>query len=283
MADEQVSASFAIFARMTELNARSADGTIISAESYGRGQPLVIISGALFARERWLSMVPLLASERDPIVVDRRGRGRSGNTLPYAPEREIEDVLAVLDAIQGPVDLLGHSSGAILALQAANRVPPNLARLLVYEPPVFFDAADSIEHDLPERLDALLAAGDNAAAVATFLREGPRVPEREIEGIQASQFWPQLLAGFAHTVPYDSRIQRSFHASAEELDRISVPTLCITGSASPERMQAGARTVASRLAQAQIAELAGQEHVAQLSAPALFAATVNGFLSSTPQ
>ncbi len=267
---------------MTELNARSADGTIISAESYGRGRPLVLVSGALFARERWLSVVPLFASERDPIVIDRRGRGRSGNTLPYAPEREIEDVLAVLGAVAGAVDLLGHSSGAILALQAANRVPPNLARLVIYEPPVFFGEADGIQHDLPERLEQLLAAGDGAGAVTTFLREGPRSPEREIQAMQAAPYFQPMVAAFAHTVPYDSRIQRSFNATPEELARIAVPTLCLVGSASNARMQGGARTVASRLANAQIAELAGQEHMAQLTAPALFAATVNGFLSSTP-
>ncbi len=267
---------------MTELNARSADGTIISAESYGRGAPLVIISGALFARERWLSVVSLFAKERDPIVVDRRGRGRSGNTLPYAPEREIEDVLAVLAAIQGPVDLLGHSSGAILALQAANRVPPNLARLVIYEPPVFFGEADGITHDLPERLDALLAAGDGAGAVTTFLREGPRSSERELQAMQAAPYFPQMVSTFAHTVPYDSRIQRSFHASPEELAHINVSTLCLIGSASTPRLQGGARTVASRVPNAQLKELPGQEHVAQLSAPTLFATTVNDFLSRTP-
>jgi len=267
---------------MTEINARSNDGTSISAESYGKGRPLLLISGALFARERWLSVVPLFASERNPIVMDRRGRGRSGNTLPYAPEREIEDVLAVLAALEGPVDLLGHSSGAILALQAAGRLPPNLARLIVYEPPVFFSQADGIAPDLPERLDQLLAAGDRAGAVVTFLREGPRSPERDLEAMQAALYFPAMVAAFAHTVPYDSRIQRSFHASAEELGPIAVPTLCLVGSASSARMQGGARAVAAGVRNAELAELAGQEHMAQLTAPALFAATVNGFLSSTP-
>ena len=265
---------------MAELLVRSPDGTQISSESSGEGRPLVIVSGAIFPSARWLSVTSLLAAERRPIVIDRRGRGKSGDTAPYAPEREVEDILAVLAGIPGPVDLLGHSSGAILSLQVAARVPANLERLIAYEPPVFFNEVDSIAPDLPERLDALLAAGERGAAVETFLREGPRVPERELQGMQASTFWPQLLAALAHTVPYDSRVQRSFKADPAELARIRIPTLMLIGGASPERMMAGARTVASRLPHAQIGELAGQQHVAQLSAAPLFAATVNAFLSS---
>src|SRR5882757_5642906 len=141
---------------MAQLLVRSLDGTSISSESYGEGRPLVIVSGALFASERWLSLIPLLAPQHRPIVIDRRGRGKSGKAHPYAPEREVEDILAVLASLAGPVDLLGHSSGAILALQAAARAPANLQHLIAYEPPVFFTQADSIALDLPERLDALL-------------------------------------------------------------------------------------------------------------------------------
>src|SRR6187402_34232 len=98
---------------MTERTVQSADGTPIFAEVTGLGRPLVVISGALFARQLWRNVSALLA-DRAVCVVDRRGRGNSGDTKSYAPEREVEDVLAVLASFEEPVALLGHSSGAIL-------------------------------------------------------------------------------------------------------------------------------------------------------------------------
>ncbi|HEX7453415.1 MAG TPA: alpha/beta hydrolase, partial [Polyangiaceae bacterium] len=153
---------------MAQLLVESADGTAISCESYGEGHALLIVSGALFAARLWKNVVERLSPDRSVYLMDRRGRGKSEDNPTYAPEREVEDVLAVLRAIPGPIDLLGHSSGAILSLQVAMRQPDKLERLVAYEPPVFFGERDRIAADLPERLDALLDAGDRDAAVETF-------------------------------------------------------------------------------------------------------------------
>ena len=268
--------------KMAELTVTSADGTPISTQRYGSGRPLVLVSGALFPSERWLKVMPLISSQRCVVVVDRRGRGKSGNGPAYAPEREIEDVLAVLGSLAGTVDLLGHSSGAILALQAAQQTPANLQRLIVYEPPVFFDARDRIAHDLPERLEGLLASARPEAAVETFLREGPRNSEAEILALKAGPVWQPLVQGLAHTVPYDSRVQRGFSSDLAELHRVRIRTLMLLGGASPPRMRTAAETIAARLPNATLAELEGQQHIAMLSAPALFASAVNEFLGATP-
>jgi pimeloyl-ACP methyl ester carboxylesterase len=265
---------------MAEIRVTSANGTTISTQHIGSGRPLVIVSGALFASELWLKATPLI-SHRRAVVVDRRGRGKSGNGAVYSPELEIVDLQAVLESLKGPVDLLGHSSGAILALQVAQRTPANLERLIVYEPPVFFDAQDRIAADLPERLEALLAAGQPEAAVETFLREGPRVSDAELEKTKARSTWAPLVESFAHTVAYDSRIQRAFSPDPAELSRIRVRTLMLLGDASPPRMRSGAETIAARLPNATLTELAGQQHMAMLSAPALFASAVNDFLTET--
>jgi pimeloyl-ACP methyl ester carboxylesterase len=264
---------------MTQLLVESADGTAISSESYGEGRALVIVSGALSGARLWMNLAQLLAPKHTAYVLDRRGRGKSGDSPAYAPEREVEDVLAVLRAIPGPIDLLGHSSGAILALQVAARQPDKLARLIAYEPPVFFDEADRIASDLPERLDALLAAGHREAAVETFLREGPRASEVELRSMKSGPSWSLLVSALGHTVPYDARIQRSFSGEAAELLGVQIPTLMLLGAASPARMRVGAETIAARLPNARIVELEGQQHMAMLQAPAAFAAAVEDFLS----
>ncbi|HEX3854873.1 MAG TPA: alpha/beta hydrolase [Polyangiaceae bacterium] len=264
---------------MTQLLVESTDGTPISCESYGEGRALLIVSGALFAAKLWKNVVEQLSADRCVYLMDRRGRGKSGDNAAYAPEREVEDVLAVLRAIPGPIDLLGHSSGAILSLQVAMQRPDKLERLVVYEPPVFFGELDRIAADLPERLEALLAMGNREAAVETFFREGPRASEAELRAMQSGPAWTQMVSALAHTVPYDSRIQRSFSGEPAELVRVQIPTLMLLGSASPARMRNGAETIVLRLPNARLSELDGQQHTAMLLAPAVFAARVSEFLT----
>lgn len=265
---------------MDQLTVTSADGTLISAQSHGAGRPLIVVSGALFASELWLKVVPLIASERSVVLLDRRGRGKSGSGGAYAPEREIEDILALLRSFPSSVDLLGHSSGAILSLEVARRAPLNLERLIVYEPPVFFTPEDRIATDLPERLEALLATGHADTAVETFLREGPRTSEGELRALKAGPAWAAMVKGLGHTVPYDSRVQRAYSGDSEQLAEVRVRTLMLVGASSPPRMRSAAATIAARLPNATVTELAGQQHVAMLSAPALFASAVNDFFAS---
>ena len=265
---------------MAALLVQSEDGTAISSEVFGVGRPLVVVSGALFASALWQRAASRLVEGRSLVIVDRRGRGKSTDQPVYSPEREVEDLLAVLAALPGSVDLLGHSSGAILALQAAARRPPQLDRLVVYEPPVFFAASDRIPQDLPERLAALVAAGQLEAAVETFFREGPRTPERELSSMKAGPSWAPMVQNLARTVPYDAHVQRSFAGNEAELSRVETRTLVLLGADSPERMQSGSETVAARLPNARLCQLLGQQHVAMLSDPLQFAARVSEFLAS---
>jgi pimeloyl-ACP methyl ester carboxylesterase len=257
--------------------ARSRDGTPIAFERVGAGSPLVLVHGATADRTHWRALLPLLAPHVRACPVDRRGRGGSGDTPPYAVEREVEDIVAVVDALRGPVSLVGHSSGAILALQAAPRIGDRLHRLVLYEPPIFF-GADRRPADLADRLDALLAAGDREAVVRTFLREGPGRTEAQIAQMQRAPRWPEFLA-LAHTLAYDARVQGTYVFDPDRLRAVSVPTLVLLGGASPPDMAAGMEALAAALPQGEIALLPGQEHSAHVTAPHLVAHELLRFLS----
>lgn len=257
---------------------RSADGTAIAVWRFGDGPPLVVVPGALSDVTAWSSCAPLLAAYKSVHVMDRRGKGASGHTDTYEPEREVEDVLAVLADVGGPADVLGHSSGAILALQAAQRAP-ELRRIVLYEPPVFLDPADRIPDDLADRLDVLLASGEEDAALETFLREAPRDSEADIRRLRDHHAaWPRMMA-IVHTIPYDTRVQQGFDLDLDRLATMRTPTLMIVGAVSPPRIRNGSLAIARVLPDVRLEELAGQGHLAQLLAPDVLAAAVLRFLA----
>ena len=191
--------------------------------------------GALSDVTAWILCAPLLATGRSVHVMNRRGKGTSGDADTYEPEREIDDVLAVLADVGRPADLLGHSSGAILGLQSAERAPAELRRLALYEPPVFLDPSDRILTDLADRLDVLLASGEEDAALETFLREAPRDSEADIQRLRDHHAaWPRMMA-MVHTIPYDTRVQQGFDLDLGRLASMRTPTLMIVGAVSPPR------------------------------------------------
>jgi pimeloyl-ACP methyl ester carboxylesterase len=258
---------------------RSADGTRIALTGYGDGPPLVVVPGALCDQTAWTACAPLMATGRSVQVIDRRGRGSSGDSPTYEPDREVEDVLAVVAALGPKTDLLGHSSGAILALMAAEHAPEKLRRVVLYEPPLFFDEGDAIPADLPERLEALLADGDEDGALETFLREGPRAQEAEIQDLRSHHAaWPWMLA-LIRTIPYDARIVRDYDMDLRRLGDMRAPTFMLIGSDSPPRVRRASQHVAHALPDVRIEELPGQGHQAQLLAPEVLARAVDRFLT----
>ncbi|MCL4499999.1 MAG: alpha/beta hydrolase, partial [Chloroflexi bacterium] len=145
--------------------ATSKDGTSIAFDKTGQGQPLVLVSGALSDRSAASTLAPLLAPHFTVFAYDRRGRGDSGDTPPYAVEREVEDIDTIIKQAGAPVFLFGHSSGAVLALEAA---ASGLAvkKLAIYEPPFIVDDTRSPQsRDFAARIDALISAGRRGDAV----------------------------------------------------------------------------------------------------------------------
>jgi pimeloyl-ACP methyl ester carboxylesterase len=195
----------------------SADGTRIAYRVSGRGDPVLLVHGSATSGADWLFVLPLLRDRFTVVTIDRRGRGMSGDEPDYAMEREADDVLAVLDAVDAEL-LVGHSYGALCSILAAERTE-RLRRLVLYEPPI------GVEGERLPGLDELVARGDHEAALEAFLR-GAGAPDGQFDAIRASAAWPTLL----DAVP---ALPRELHAAAawrHPRGPIDVPTLFLQGA-----------------------------------------------------
>jgi pimeloyl-ACP methyl ester carboxylesterase len=207
---------------------------------------------------------------------DRRGRGESGDTSPYNVDRELEDVAAMLTAIGEPAQLLGHSAGGILALEAAERAS-ELLSLTLYEPGYIVNG--SRERPSPEiltEMQMLLAEGDRDDVVRIAIRETLGLSEHEIEAMSKGPGWEHLLAA-AHTIPYDWMLwDREFIAA--RVSKVQTRSLMLMGSRSPRWLQVGTEAVLAALPNARLEVMQGQEHSAMMTAPEMFAELVTKFI-----
>ncbi|MCU7820562.1 alpha/beta fold hydrolase [Kitasatospora sp. DSM 101779] len=246
----------------------SADGTRIAYECGGRGPALVLVDGALCHR----SARPLAALlERDFTVYayDRRGRGESGDTAPYAVDREIEDLRAVVTAAGGRAAVHGISSGAALVLRTA-AAEPGITRISLYEPPFVGEAGRAAEaKEYSVRLQELLAAGRRGDAVALFMAH-VGVPAQAVTGMRAQPHWSAFEA-IAPTLAYDDAVLADGSVPRDPARRVGVPALVLAGGASPPELRQAARAAAEALPGAAYRTLAGQTHdvAAEALAPVL--------------
>jgi pimeloyl-ACP methyl ester carboxylesterase len=258
----------------------SADGTTIAYETLGSGPALILVDGAMcyrgFGPSRGLAEA--LADSYTVYLYDRRGRGESGNTLPWAPEREIEDLAALLAAAGGTAFLVGCSSGAVLAADAAHRLD-GFTKVALYEPPFIVD--DTREPRpatyLPET-EALIARGDRSGAVKKFMRH-VGVPGIVLAIMPLTPPWRKLVV-VAPTLPYDLRILgdtgRGVPLDADRWAGVTVPAIVLDGGKSPQYMRNAAKALAQALPKARYRTLPGQTHMVKAS---VLAPAVKEFLS----
>lgn len=270
----------------------SDDGTPIVCEVAGSGPPLLLVHGSAGAASRWVNVLPALGEQFTVYAMDRRGRGASGDHADYAMQREIDDVVAMANFLattthgsragagtDAPaVNLLGHSYGAICAIEAAPRIT-GLRRLIAYEPPVPAPADQVFAPGFIERLEAMIAAGDRDGAVSTFLREEVKMPAADLERVRALPSWSSRMAA-AHTLPREFRALTGYRIDAARLHGLTAPTLLLLGGDSPQRFITGIDMVTRALPHSQVVRLAGQQHNAMDTAPALFVSTVLTFLAN---
>ena len=262
----------------------SEDGTTIAYDRLGEGPSIVLVAGAIQHRAVDPStgqLMELLGPRFAVYRYDRRGRGDSTDAQPYAVEREIEDLAAMIDAVGGSSFVFGGSSGAILSLDAAAHGLP-IAKLALYEPPFAIgdSTRPSLPHDYVQRLRELAASDDPGAAVEYFMTVGVRAPAEVIAGMRATPVWP-AFERVAHTLAYDGAIAAPTMSGrplpSDRWSSVSVPTLVIDGDASPDWMRTGVAALARTLPNATHVTLPDQTHAAD---PAVLAPVLEGFLAS---
>lgn len=260
--------------------ATSADGTQIAYERRGSGPALVIVDGALCQRTMGPSrgLAEALADRFTVYAYDRRGRGESGpGTSPYDVAREVEDLVAVIDAAGGTAHVLGVSSGAALALEAARRGAP-VDRLVTYEAPFIVDGTHPPNDPrLPERMRELVEDGRRGDAVKLFMRT-VGMPGPLLVLMRLMPAWSRLT-GVAHTLPYDLSIvvehEQGRPLPAGYYDGVTAETLALAGGRSPEYMRNAQAAVAAAVPRGRLEVLRGQSHMVR---PDVVAPVVTEFL-----
>jgi pimeloyl-ACP methyl ester carboxylesterase len=240
-------------------NARSCDGTDIAFDRIGEGPPVVLVSGASTSRTIHSSLAELLAADFTVLNYDRRGRGDSGDTLPYTVEREIEDIGAVIAAAgRGPAAVFGSSSGAVLALRAAAAGLP-ITKLALWEPPFMVDPdAPRRQREYLNGLTEKVAEGRPGDAVALFLTL-VGLPQETIAGMRHAPMWPGMEA-MAPTLVYDATVMGDSMVPVGLVSSVNVPTLVLTGSETGAWTDSMALALAAALPVSEHHVLDGQNH-----------------------
>jgi pimeloyl-ACP methyl ester carboxylesterase len=240
----------------------SRDGTTIAYDWQGHGPALILVDGALTVHSSGSGeLARLLAPHFTVYGFDRRGRGGSGDTPPYAVDREIDDIEALTDRAGGPAFLYGHSSGGPLAMRAAIRLGRKVAKLAMYEPPYNNDpAAQESWSRYLGQLSQALAGGCHGDAVALFMRL-IGLPAEQIAGLRRAPSWPGMEA-VAPTLAYDHAgiMGESWSVPAGLAARVPVPALVMAGDAGLPFMAGTARALSQAMPQGRLRILAGQAH-----------------------
>jgi pimeloyl-ACP methyl ester carboxylesterase len=235
----------------------SKDGTTIAFDRLGSGPPVVLVCGGSVDRTADAAIAQELASDFTVFNYDRRGRGDSGDTLPYAIDREVEDIEAVIGAAGGSAFLWGSSSGAVLALIAAEGVP--VTKLALWEPPFVPEGVPRPPEDQVSQYETMIAEGRRGDAVEYFMTKVIGMPPDVVAGARSQPWWGATEA-LAHTLAYDARIMGDYTIPNDLVASVKVPTLVIAGGADFPWMRQTAKALADALPDGEARILEGQGH-----------------------
>ncbi|MES2773646.1 MAG: alpha/beta hydrolase [Bacteroidota bacterium] len=251
----------------------SKDGTSIAYEKTGSGPNIILINGALAHRKSYAGndLPARLSKDFTVIIYDRRGRGESGDTKPYSVEKEIEDIEAIIDETGGSAHLFGSSSGAALALLAAERLgPKKVTQLALYEPPYGSGTKGDIAKE-KQKIRELIGQGKPAEAISFFMEKRGTPPDK-MEEMKKSPAWNDMVRT-GHTLVYDFEVLGDGTIPAATAKNIAVPTLVMNGDKSFDFMSATADSIGKTIPGALRKSLKDQGHNASAEslAPLLLA------------
>jgi len=218
------------------------------------------VSVGAFCDRRTFVAPPELRRRYTVITYDRRGRGDSGDTAPFAPEREYEDLAAVAEATgPEPPFVFGHSSGAAIALRAVAAGMP-VAGLAAYEAPFSNEDTPQPKVDPADHIRALVAAGRRSEAVTFWMAEVTGLPDEVLAHMDGAP-WVKDLEPFTSTLPYDLAVSGG-GVPADELGKIAAPVLVLGGGDSPAWFQRSVEAQAAATPGARLMTLKGYDHTA---------------------
>lgn len=254
----------------------SKDGTRIAFDQSGNGSPLILVGGmfeqrAMDSETAQLASLPFLGEHFTVFHYDRRGRGGSTDTLPYAVAREVEDIETLIDEAGGSAFVFGISSGAALAFEAALALGGKVRKLAMYEAPYNDDgAARQAWRKFRKQVAETLAEGRRGDAVGLFMML-LGMPSEQLEGMRQYPMWPMWEA-VAPTIAYDAAVVGDdASVPTEKAARLSIPALVMDGGASYPFMHVSALALAKAMPCGQQRTLEGQTHevAAEALAPVL--------------
>ena len=257
----------------------SADGTEIAFERTGSGPPLVLVHGSGVSDHRRWEIADVRSSLADHVTVyaiDRRGRGESGDADTYSLESEIQDIVAVVESIDDPLTLLGHSFGANLALEAS-LLTDSLNGLILYEPGIPVGDHDMSDPAVISQMNDLLAEGNNEEALMVFLREIGGLTSDEIDMFRADASWDDRVAG-AHTLPREERASSEHELRPNRLTTMTTPSLLLSGGKSPQKFKDATKAIHEALPNSRIVTFEDEQHVAMQNKPERFVDEVLSFV-----
>ncbi|MDS0295404.1 alpha/beta fold hydrolase [Halogeometricum luteum] len=256
----------------------SADGTPIAYERSGNGPPLVLVHGSADLHTFWdlTGTRSAFAEHCTVYAIDRRGRGESGDAVEYELEREAEDVAAVVNSIEDPVTLLGHSSGALYSLEAALRTD-NLRKLILNEPPV---AVGDHELDVEEavtEMRRLLDGGEREQALVLFLQEVAQLTPEELDAVRSAPIWTDMVDA-ANTLPRELRAIAEYEFDATRFVEMTTPTLVLSGGESAPFYTDATQAVTDALPHSRLVIFDGHAHEPMNTTPDRFVDEVLTFV-----